>query len=112
MIYDLHLDLYASLDLTIEPATQLTVQLDAHDGPNSEVVVAARLLVVGAMVSNELWVGDSYDAVRCRVTSGGETVGVVQMESHSGTRVSDTDYTWVAQAAGWEIEELPFLGEA
>lgn len=112
MLYDLHLDLYVAGDQTIEPATQLVAQLDAKDGPNSEVVVAARLLVVGVMASNELWVGDAYDAVRCRVVADGETVGVVAMESYAGTRVSTASYTWVAQAEGWELDELPFLGEA
>jgi hypothetical protein len=112
MLYDLHLDLYVADDQTIEPATQLVVQLDAKDGPNSEVVVAARLLVVGAMASNELWVGDAYDAVRCRVVADGETVGVVEMESYAGTRVNTDSCTWVDQAAGWELDELPFLGEA
>jgi hypothetical protein len=112
MLYDLHLDLYVAGDQTIEPATQLVMQLNAKSGPNSEVVVAARLLAVGAMASNELWVGDTYDAVRCRIVADGETVGVVAMGSYAGTRVSTDAYTWVAQAEGWELEDLPFLGEA
>lgn len=112
MLYDLHLDLFDSTHPEVVPVTQLSVSMRADAGPNSEVLVAARLLVVGAMASNELWVGDMYDAARCRVVADGVAVGAVSMDLYTGTRVDDDDHTWTAEDERWELEMLPFLGEA
>jgi hypothetical protein len=109
MRYSLHLDLYVADDPTVESSPQLELSMDADDAPNSDVVVAARLLVIGAATSTELWAGGVYDAVRCRVVDADRiTVGVASMNGVSGQLITEASHDWLSQVEGWRSTRCLF----